>query len=258
MNKQQAGETVAELPVEEASDFSLKDIIIVFAQVLPVAILFAFLVRTFLFQSFFIPSESMVPSLQVGDHLFVSKYEYGYSRYSLPFSTNLFSGRIMASTPQRGDVAVFINNNTNYIKRVIGLPGDRLKVTNGLVYINDKPVKLKRIKGFVMHNNYGSRSYPTYEETLPNGIKHTIMEMSSHSSGDNTKSYVVPEGHYFMMGDNRDNSNDSRFNAPIGFVPIENFIGQAQFVYFSINHDVAAKTPIWEKIRWSRIFKWIS
>ncbi len=258
--KSQAEDDSAEYSEEKSEqEFSLRDIVIVFAQVLPLSILFALLVRTFLFQSFFIPSESMVPSLQVGDHLFVSKYQYGYSRYSLPFSLDLFKGRILASPPKRGDVAVFKKDEVNYIKRVMGLPGDHIRVKDGVVVINGKPVKLKKVKAFEVHNSQGAvQKFPTFEETLPNDVTHKILELKKGSSGDNTGMYVVPEGHYFMMGDNRDNSNDSRFNAPIGFIPLENFIGRANFVYFSLDREMGAALPFWEKIRWSRIFKWIS
>ncbi len=244
--------------MEDEDTFSFTEMLILFAQILPMAILFALIVRTFIFQSFFIPSASMVPSLQIGDHLFVSKYSYGYSRYSLPYNYNLFSGRILSSLPQRGDVAVFSENETHYVKRVMGLPGDKIQVINAVVHINGKPVKLKKINDALFRNNFSQkRPYPQFEETLPNNVTHLIIETMKNGSGDNTKEFLVPANHYFMMGDNRDGSSDSRYQDPIGFIALEKFVGKAQFVYFSLDRRGNQERPFWEKIRWSRIFKWI-
>lgn len=224
------------------------------------ALILAMIVRVFLFQPFNIPSGSMIPTLLVGDYLFVSKYSYGYSRYSFPFSPNLFSGRIFAGEPQRGDVVVFKlprDNETDYIKRVIGMPGDQIQMINGVLHINGKPVPKRRIADFVMHDAFGNvRRVARYEETLPNGVTYPVLDLVDNGFEDNTGVYKVPEGHYFMMGDNRDNSTDSRVGSAVGYVPYENLIGKAQIIFFSIDED-ARWWEFWRwpfEIRWSRLF----
>ncbi len=171
------------------------------------AILIALVIRTFLFEPFRIPSGSMIPSLLIGDYLFVAKYSYGYSKYSLPLSPDLFSGRIMESTPKRGDVVVFVpppHPDLDYIKRIIGLPGDHIQMKEGILYINDVAVVRDKIDDYV--DEQGNH-YTQYIETLPNGVKHHIIEeQGDNGSLDNTDVFVVPPGHYFAMGDNRDNS----------------------------------------------------
>jgi signal peptidase I len=225
------------------------------------ALILALLVRIFLFQPFNIPSGSMIPTLLVGDYLFVSKYSYGYSRYSFPFGPNLFSGRIWAKEPNRGDVVVFKlprDNETDYIKRVIGLPGDEIQMIHGVLHINGEAVKKERVDDFVMRDPAGrERHMARYMETLPNGVTYPVLDLINEGIGDNTEVYKVPEGHFFMMGDNRDNSTDSRFLSEVGYVPFENLVGRAQIIFFSIDED-ASFWQIWKwptDVRWSRILE---
>ena len=222
------------------------------------AILIAILIRTVWFEPFKIPSGSMYPTLYVGDYLFVSKYTYGYSKHSLPWSLPLFEGRIWEDTPQRGDVVVFkypADNRTDFIKRVIGLPGDKIKLEKGRLYINGEQVKREQTDDFVLRTPYGSAErYNQYIETLPNGVKHRILEISDNEQNDEFAELEVPAGNYFMMGDNRDRSDDSRVS--VGFVPAENLVGKARFLFFSHNEDQEWYKP-WgwpKKIRWSRLF----
>ncbi|OCW57703.1 signal peptidase I [Hoeflea olei] len=228
-------------------------------KVLIQALLLAVVIRTLLFQPFSIPSGSMMETLLVGDYLFVSKYSYGYSKYSLPFSPDLFSGRIWSSNPERGDVAVFrlpSNPKVDYIKRVIGLPGDRVQVTDGVLYINGEAVKRELVGNYTPEGRYNQGTdVPVYKETLPNGVSYTTLDINPNSPGDNTREFVVPEGHYFMMGDNRDNSLDSRFD--VGYVPLENFVGRATIIFFSIAED-SSPLEIWKwptDLRLGRFFK---
>lgn len=222
------------------------------------AILIAILIRTFLFEPFKIPSGSMYPTLYVGDYLFVSKYTYGYSKHSMPFSLPLFDGRIWADEPQRGDVVVFKfpqDNRTDYIKRIIGLPGDKVKLENGRLYINGQKVDREEMDDFVIRDKAGNAErYRQYTETLPEGFTHTILEVSDHEKEDNVPELTVPQGSYFVMGDNRDRSDDSRVN--VGFVPFENLVGKARVLFFSHNTDGAWYKPwSWpKKIRWERLF----
>jgi signal peptidase I len=223
------------------------------------ALILALIVRVFLFQPFNIPSGSMIPTLLVGDYLFVSKYSYGYSRYSFPFGPDLFSGRIWAKEPARGDVVVFKlprDNETDYIKRVIGLPGDEIQMIHGVLHINGEAVKKERVDDFVTTDPSGrERHLARYRETLPNGVTYPVLDIVNEGIGDNTEVYKVPEGHFFMMGDNRDNSTDSRFLSEVGFVPFENLVGKAQILFFSIDEG-ASFWQIWKwptDVRWSRI-----
>ena len=217
------------------------------------AALIALLVRTFLYEPFNIPSGSMLPTLLIGDYLFVSKYSYGYSKHSFPMSPNLFPGRVLEGEPERGDVAVFklpTDNETDYIKRVIGLPGDRIQVQGGVLHINGVPVKRERLAGESPEAPGGA----IYIETLPNGVAHRIREVGDDEFGDDTREYEVPAGHYFVMGDNRDNSQDSRF---IGAIPAENLVGRAEILFFSVDGS-AALWEVWKwplAIRWSRLFR---
>ncbi len=224
------------------------------------AILIAIIIRTFLFEPFKIPSGSMYPTLHVGDYLFVSKYTYGYSKHSFPFSLPLFEGRIWADQPQRGDVVVFKfpqDNKTDFIKRIIGLPGDKIKMQDGILYINGKPVERQQIEDFVIRDKFGNgERYRQYIETLPNGVKHNILEISDRQEFvDNMVEVTVPENSYFVMGDNRDRSDDSRLS--VGFVPFENLVGKARWLFFSHNTDDAWYKPwAWtKKIRFERMFK---
>ena len=214
------------------------------------AVLIALVVRTFAYEPFNIPSGSMLPTLLIGDYLFVSKFSYGYSRYSLPWSLPLISGRVIEDTPERGDVAVFklpTDNKTDYIKRLVGLPGDRIQVRDGVLHINDEPVERERVATRTVSRYGGAKvQVVEYRETLPNGRQHLIWEESDHEPLDNTQVYSVPQGHYFAMGDNRDRSQDSRVLSAVGFVPYENLIGRAEFLFYS--HDGSA--AIWEIWRW--------
>ena len=205
--------------------------------------------RSLLFEPFNIPSGSMIPTLLVGDYLFVSKYSYGYSRYSFPFGMAPFDGRIFETPPDRGDVAVFRqpqNESVAFIKRIVGLPGDRIQVTDGVLRINDVAVNRVR-KGFATASDgYNVIRFAVYQETLPNGKSYLIQERSDDDDLlDNTNVFLVPEGHYFMMGDNRDNSRDSRTTS-VGMVPAENLIGRAERLFFSHN----SSAHLWEIWKW--------
>jgi signal peptidase I len=221
------------------------------------AVLIAIVVRTFAYEPFNIPSGSMKPTLLIGDYLFVSKTSYGYSRHSFPFSWPVFSGRIWSAPVERGDVVVFklpSDGKTDYIKRIVGLPGDRLQMKGGILYINDQPVQREPIGEWVDEDGTG---FKEYIETLPNGVRHRIIERSDDGPYDNTDVYVVPAGHYFGMGDNRDNSADSRAN--VGYIPEENLVGRASFLFYS----TAYEGPLWEiwhslpETRLGRIFSGI-
>ncbi|HEY8189053.1 MAG TPA: signal peptidase I [Micavibrio sp.] len=231
-----------------------------FARTALIAVILALVVRSFLLEPFNIPSGSMKPTLEVGDYLFVSKPAYGYSRYSFPFGMAPIEGRMMAKLPQRGDIAVFklpTNTGIDYIKRVIGLPGDAIQVTNGRLYINHQMVERQPVGLKEIEEEGGSISTPMeYLETLPGGVIHRIYEESDNGPLDNTKEFVVPDGHYFMMGDNRDNSQDSRVQNVVGFVPFENIVGRASFLFFSTNGH-ANLLEVWKwpwSIRYNRLF----
>ena len=204
--------------------------------------------RSLLFEPFNIPSGSMIPTLLVGDYLFVSKYSYGYSRYSFPFGMAPLDGRVFETSPERGDVAVFRqpqNESVAFIKRIVGLPGDRIQVTDGILRINDVAVNRVR-KGFATASDgYNVIRFAVYQETLPNGKSYLIQERSDDDVLDNTNVFLVPEGHYFMMGDNRDNSRDSRTTS-VGMVPAENLIGRAERLFFSHN----SSAHLWEIWKW--------
>ncbi|BCH53804.1 signal peptidase I [Agrobacterium vitis] len=223
------------------------------------ALVLAMVIRTVLFQPFTIPSGSMMPTLLVGDYIFVNKFSYGYSKYSLPFSLDLFSGRILESEPKRGDVVVFRfppNPDIDYIKRLVGLPGDRIQVTDGVLLVNGKPVP--KVPDGTFTSDYrmdAGRDVPVFRETLDNGVNYDTLDEIQNSAGDNTREFTVPAGHYFMMGDNRDNSADSRFD--VGMVPAENLIGRASVIFFSLGNNTSFR-EIWKwpsNMRWDRLFK---
>jgi len=223
-------------------------------------------IHTFLFEPFFIPSGSMVPTLLVGDYLFVNKFTYGYSHFSLPFSPDFFSGRILGRVPPRGAVVVFRppgEPDTDFIKRVIGLPGDSIQVTNGQLLINGKQIPRVDMGNFSDDSDGmgGPVIAREYTETLPNGVAHSILKREDDGFANNTPVYNVPAGDLFMMGDNRDDSEDSRFmDGPVGFVPIENVVGPADMIFFSIDLQYPFY-EFWEwpfEIRWNRMFHAIS
>lgn len=240
--------------------------------------IFFFILRSFIISPFNIPSESMQPRLVVGDYLLVSKWSYGYSRYSLPFNLPLIPGRIFASQPDLGDVVVFkappVNDN-DYIKRVIGLPGDTIAMRDGQVILNGEPIPKKRIADFVIAQSPNTHCiapqfagtddtggavcrYPQYRETLPNGRSYNVLDLFV-SPRDTTEPVIVPEGHMFLMGDNRDNSLDSRYpaieNEGIGIVPQENLVGRAMVSVFSTDGSANWLLPwTWfTAARWDRI-----
>jgi signal peptidase I len=228
------------------------------------ALLIAFVVRTFVFQPFNIPSGSLIPTLLIGDYIFVSKYSYGYSKHSFPFSPPIMNGRIFGSQPKRGDIAVFklpSDNSTDYIKRVIGLPGDKIQMVDGILTINGQPVKKELIGKKEVSAGANYRDQATYyRETLPNGISYTIQELDIYGNklGRNTGVYQVPPENFFMMGDNRDNSLDSRVPSPqgVGYVPFENFVGRAEIIFFSVKEE-GAGWKVWEwpwTVRFDRLF----
>ncbi|MBX3514983.1 MAG: signal peptidase I [Xanthobacteraceae bacterium] len=223
------------------------------------ALVIALVIRTLLFQPFNIPSGSMKATLLVGDYIFVSKYSYGYTKFSVPFALIPFEGRIWAGMPKRGDVAVFRNpkdEGTDYIKRVIGLPGDRIQMNNGQLFINGQPVKRELVADWISDDpGMEGKAVKRYRETLPNGVTYETLDLSD-SYYDNTPEYLVPAGHYFMMGDNRDNSTDSRVQSAVGYVPFENFIGRAEIIFFSLKEGTAIY-ELWRwpfDVRWGRIF----
>ena len=225
------------------------------------ALVLAIIIRSFFFQPFYIPSSSMEPNLQVGDRLFVSKYEYGYSRHSLPFSPKITEGRIFAKQPNRGDVIVFktpADNRTDYIKRLIGLPGDKIQIINGEVFLNDKKITRKSIK-FNQQIHCGNEiiDVQAFEEILPNQKKHIVVYRRDGSI-KNTDIFIVPNNHYFFMGDNRDCSKDSRFLSSVGYVSFINLVGKAQIIFFSSDKRKGNFFQFWKwnnSLRFKRFFK---
>ncbi|UJQ95666.1 signal peptidase I [Mariluticola halotolerans] len=229
----------------KAKPSELRETIVVVIQALLIALVF----RTFLYQPFSIPTASMQSTLMIGDYLLTSKYTWGYGRYSFPLGLIPFNGRIFGREPNRGDIAVFrpVPQSDAYIKRVIGMPGDRIQMINGILNINGEAVKRVEI-GKINDTDSTGVTVPVtvYRETLPNGVEHTIQEISDTMQLDNTAEYVVPAGHYFMMGDNRDRSQDSRVLSAVGYVPAGNLIGKAEVRFFSIKDNI----PPWQVWQW--------
>ena len=226
------------------------------------ALLIALVLRVLLFQPFTIPSASMEPNLYEGDYIVVSKWSYGYSKHSIPFSPPLFEGRIMGKAPARGDIVVFKlprDNKTDYIKRVIGLPGDRVQMIANQLYINGDPVKDVVVGQAEVNDVFGARAVTRLTETLPGGKTFTIQDFGPNFDLDNTPVYEVPEGFYFMMGDNRDNSIDSRVEAGagVGLVPAENLVGKAQIIMFSWEPGASLFNPVswFRNLRTDRAFQ---
>jgi len=205
------------------------------------AFVFATIIRSFCYEPFHIPSGSMKPGLIVGDYIFVSKYSYGYSRYSLPLGLPIIKNRIFKKDPKRGDVIVFrypAQPSINYIKRLIGLPGDRVQMKDGVLYINEKEVPKKYIDQFKENELNGilTSSINRFEETLSNGKKYKVLDKIVNSEKDNTQVYIVPENYYFFLGDNRDASLDSRF-ASTGVVHLRNLVGKARVIFLSASEN---------------------
>ncbi len=223
------------------------------------AALIAIGIRTVAFEPFNIPSGSMIPTLLVGDYLFVSKYSYGYSRHSIPFSPNLFEGRIWGSLPERGDVAVFKlprDTRQDYIKRIVGLPGDRIQVIRGVLHLNGEALRRESLGDFIAEGDGPRLTVRLFREFMPSGPGHLIVEQSDDGPLDNTPEFLVPPGHVFAMGDNRDNSLDSRVPGAVGMIPLENLVGRAEFIFFSVDGS-ARWWEVWGwpfAIRFSRIF----
>ena len=224
------------------------------------ALIIALIIRSFLFQPFYIPSSSMEPNLLIGDRLFVSKYSYGYSRHSLPFSPKIYNKRIFAKRPKVGDIIVFktpADNRTDYIKRLIGLPGDAIQIINGDLYLNDLKITKRKIEDSlnikcgeeILNANF-------YEEILPNGTKYVAVYRKDGTML-NTDRFVVPENHYFFMGDNRDCSKDSRFLSSVGYVNFNNLVGKGQIIFFSNSIEEGSFLKFWKwnkSVRFDRIF----
>lgn len=230
------------------------------------AFIIAIAIQTFLFQPFYVPTGSMYPTLEVGDFFIASKFSYGYSPYSLPwYHPPLFKGRIWAGQPKLGQVVAFNGepkSTDDFIKRCVGLPGDKIQMIKGVLYINGVASKYERINDYMMIDPRRPSEVsviPQYNETLPNGVVHRILKEKpfGEASYDNTQEFLIPEGHYFMMGDNRDNSIDSRAGFPVGFVPAEKLIGPAQVLWFS------TQAKWYEPLRWlsglrlDRFFTWV-
>ena len=223
------------------------------------AIFIALLIRSFIFEPFNIPSGSMKPNLLVGDFIFVSKWSYGYSKHSLPFSIPIIPKKIFSKSPKRGDIVVFKtpeDNRTDYIKRIIGLPGDKIRVINGEILLNNKKIYRKKTNDFLDTDNNSSikriRKYIEYHEEL----NFEVLDIVDNGIADNTELFTVPESHFFVMGDNRDNSQDSRFKQTVGFIPFENLVGKARFIFFSLENSRFLQIWKWPKaIRGERIFK---
>ena len=225
------------------------------------ALIIAIIIRSLIIQPFYIPSSSMEPNLLVGDRIFVTKYSYGYSKHSFPFSPPIFKGRILPNKPQRGDVVVFktpADNRTDYIKRLIGLPGDQIQFLDSNLYINNSEVIKSRLSSSdkIYCGTYDLNVF-TFEEILPNGIKHKSVYLKDFPY-KNSDPFVVPDDHYFFLGDNRDCSKDSRFLSSVGYVHKNNLVGKAQFIFFSSDKRLGNIFSFWKwnkSLRFKRFLK---
>ena len=224
------------------------------------ALIIAVIIRSFLIQPFYIPSSSMEPNLLVGDRIFVTKYTYGYSKHTLPFSPPIFKGRIMSNNPKRGDVVVFktpADNRTDYIKRLIGLPGDIIKFQDANLYLNNSEIiKSKILKKDRTFCGRKEINVSFFEEILPNGKKYNTVYLKNFPL-QNTDTFKVPENHYFFLGDNRDCSKDSRFLSSVGYVHQDNLVGKARFIFFSSDRSIGSIFSFWKwnkSLRFDRFF----
>jgi signal peptidase I len=231
-------------------------------RILIYALLIALVERTLFFQPYNIPSGSMEDTLLVGDFLFVEKFSYGYSRYSLPWGRFLPGfNRVLVHRPERGEVAVFAlpsDPGRDFIKRIVGLPGDRVQMLHGVLYLNDRPVPKVRVADYIENENGYTHRVARYRETLPGGRSYYVLDRDLEGLNDNTPVYTVPAGHYFMMGDNRDDSDDSR--GVVGYLPAENLVGRAEFKFFSIDERKTQLFTFWRwpaAVRWQRLFSGI-
>ena len=231
------------------------------AETLLYALIIAVIIRSLLIQPFYIPSSSMEPNLLVGDRLFVTKYSYGFSKHSFPFSPPIFKGRLIFKEPKRGDVIVFktpADNRTDYIKRLIGLPGDKIQFIDSNLYINKKEIfKNRTSKKDIIYCGNKKIDVFTFQELLPNGKTFNTVYLKDYSF-QNSDVFTVPKDHYFFLGDNRDCSKDSRFLTSVGYVHKDNLVGKAQFIFFSSDRSIASIFAFWkwnESIRFNRFFK---
>ncbi len=241
-----------------------KSIIIDNVKTLFYALIIAIVIRSLFIQPFYIPSSSMEPTLLVGDRLFVTKYSYGYSKHSFPFSPPIFKNRIIFTEPKRGEVVVFktpADNRTDYIKRLIGLPGDKIQFIDSNLYINQSEILKSRIsKNDKIYCGSKIINVFTFQEKLPNGKKYISVYLKDFPF-QNSDVFTVPEDHFFFLGDNRDCSKDSRFLTSVGYVHKNNLVGKAQFVFFSSDKSVGSFFAFWKwhkSIRFSRFFKKIN
>jgi len=227
------------------------------------ALLIATIIRSLFIQPFYIPSSSMEPNLLIGDRLFVTKYSYGYSKHSFPFSPPIINGRIFSKTPRLGDVVVFktpADNRTDYIKRLIGLPGDKIQFIEGNLYLNDNEILKSKLSTSDIIFCGDKVNVNTFEEQLPGGKKHNTVYYKDYSY-QNSDIFIIPKKHYFFLGDNRDCSKDSRYLSSVGYVHQDNLVGKAQFIFFSSDFRVGSILSFWKwnkTIRFDRFFKRIN